>query len=223
MIAGAHGLIFESTAHTYLLRDQRLISVTDSLRTAGLIDLQWCTSRARWVGSVVHEGCRLINKGTLNWESVHPDCVGYLRSFEKFLPLSGFQVAGFEKPIHHPGLLYAGMPDLWGIFNGSWAVIDYKTGPVQDWCALQTALYVMALIETIPWWWSAPGHANMPPQSPYLWKRFGMRLMADGTLPKLSAFTDVGDFGLAASIVSMSNWKINHNYDLWRKNDNGLD
>ena len=216
MIAGLNGLVYHDEDHRYMLPDRRILSVTDILKSEGLIELDWMTEAARWRGKVTHHGCRLMLKKTLNWETVHPEIAGFIHSLELFLAASGFLVMGFEEPLHHPSLLYGGMPDLWGILNGAWTVIDYKTGPVQPWCAFQTALYVMALIEhqTL-----LPAPLKMPmPGSFYLWKRFGLRLMADGSVSKLIPFPDMNDYGLAASLVSIANWKLNNNYDLWRQN-----
>lgn len=130
--------IFDEEAHAYTTPEGvPLISVTQSLVAAGIIDTQWFNEQAAWRGTVVHRCCELWDLGVLKESSVDPDALGYLDSWREWCHRTGFKPKRVEQPTYHPQYLYAGTPD---VDNDSMDV-DRKTGASAPWHALQLALY----------------------------------------------------------------------------------
>lgn len=173
----------------------RLPGATDVIKAAGLVDTDWMSEEARWRGKCVHRGVELVNKKTIDWETVDESIAGYLRSYDRFLTVSGFQVVGSEEPCFSTA--FGCLPDLWGILNKCDSIVELKTGVVPHWAAFQTALQRRALFED---------------RGFRAFKRFGLRLMADGSLASLIAFDDPRDDARALGLVDLFHWKLAHGY-----------
>lgn len=186
---------YDADAHIYRTPHQRLPGSTDVIKAEGLVESDWMSEDARWRGQVVHHGIRLLNEGVLDWETVDPALAGYIRSYEHFLKGTGFKILGYEEPMMGQG--YGVIPDLWGLLNNVTTVVELKTGPVPKWAALQTALQAAAikLNKRIP-----------------IGKRYGLRLMADGSISKLVPFENPMDEFTALGMVWGFNWKMQNGY-----------
>lgn len=177
----------------------RLPGATDIIKTEGLVDTQWMTEEARWRGKCVHRGIELVNKKTIDWDTVDEIIAGYLRSYERFLITSKFEVIGSEEPCFSNA--FGCLPDLWGNLNKYDSIVELKTGVVPAWAAFQTALQRRALMDD-------KGFRAV--------KRFGLRLMPDGSLANLVPFDDVNDDRRAMGMVDMFWWKKQHGYFKWQ-------
>lgn len=192
---------YDAENHIYRSSTGRLPGATDIIKGEGLINPMWMTEDARWRGKCVHRGVELFNKGELDWATVDEMVSGYLRSYEKFLSTTGFVVEGGETPCFDTA--FAALPDIWGHLNGFTAIVELKTGPIPKWAAIQTALQKRALRTQFGF------HVN---------KRFGLRLMADGSLAKLQPFDDDRDDYRAMSMVSVFHWKVENGYiENWKQ------
>lgn len=181
-------LQFESASHRYSLGDRELISVTQALTEAGLIDGRYFTEGAATRGTAVHEavqvfaGCGVVPDDDV----VAPFFDAYL----KFQMEAGFTVAASEERVCDPLLGYAGTLDLRGRFvkyPTGVDVIDIKTGSVPPHVGYQTAAYARLL----------PGGTAK--------RRWALNLRADGSyrLEALTARTDERVF-LAALTVAQA-------------------
>lgn len=186
---------FNADQHIYRSSGIRLPGATDVIKSQGVIDTGYMTEEARWRGQCVHRGIELFVKKELDWDTVDDSIVGHLRSFEKLLAVTGFIVEGAEEALFDDA--FACMPDVWGILNGCRVVIELKTGAVPKWAAIQTALQARAL--------RASGRFDPV-------KRFGLRLMPDGTLAKLVPFENPADERRAMGMVDSFHWKIENGY-----------
>lgn len=186
---------FDSENHIYSTVSGRLPGATDIIKSEGLVATEYMSEEARWKGKCIHFGAELLVKGELDWDTVTEDIVGHLRSLEKFLKTTGFVPAGVEEPCFDDA--FACMPDLWGYLNKVPTIIEYKSGIVPDWTAIQTALQSRALRKEKMF---------------FAQKRFGLRLMADGSLSKLEPFDNPGDDRVAMSMVESFHWKKDHRY-----------
>lgn len=177
---------FDQASHTYKTPEGRpLISVTQALSKAGLIDSTWFTERAAWSGSVVHRVTELWDKGILKESSVDPAAMPYLDAWREFCHSTGFKPIRIEVPRFHPTLLYAGCPDC----DNDDIVVDRKTGASQPWHAIQLALY-----------------ANFHPQARSM-KRYTVRLQANGrySVKQFNNFST--DLAAGLSAVNIAHWK----------------
>jgi len=130
--------LFDEATHSYTTPDGiPLVSVTQALVSAGIIDTRWFDEQSAWKGSVVHKCCELWDLGILKESSVDPYALGYLDSWREWCHRTNFKPKRVEQPTYHSQYLYAGTPDA---DSDEWDV-DRKTGACADWHALQLALY----------------------------------------------------------------------------------
>ena len=113
-------LKFDEKTHEYFLDDTNLPSVTKIIESAGLIDSYWFTEEAQTRGKYIHEACAMLVEGKLNWGSVDPLIVNYVKAFEAFLhDIKGsLKIKECEKWKYSKGFMYAGTPDLIVEFAG---------------------------------------------------------------------------------------------------------
>lgn len=195
---------YDAENHVYRIPNFRLPGATDVIKEAGLVNTDWMNDLARWRGKCVHRGIELLNRNELDWETVDDMIIGYLRSYELLIKVTGFEVMGSEEPCFSSA--FGCLPDLWGALNKAPTIIELKTGAVPAWAAFQTALQRRALMED-------KGFKAV--------KRFGLRLMEDGSLAKLVPFDDPDDDRRAMNLVDLFHWKLAHGYIRdWKVNNN---
>ena len=180
-------LTFDPAAHRYALGDRELLSVTQALTNAGLIDGKWFTESAANRGTAVHRAVEQFQStGAVSAdETVAPFFDAYLA----FRMEAGFHLEAAEERVWDPLLGYAGTLDLRGQFTKFGAgvdVIDIKTGSVPSTVGYQTAAYARLVSGT--------------PK-----RRWSLNLRADGTyrLGQLTKRTDESVF-LAALLVAQA-------------------
>ena len=172
----------------------RLVSVTQALAVAGLVDSTWFTDEARDRGSAVHLATRYYDEGDLDLASVAPEIAGYLESYIKWKTAARVEMDWIERPMK-AGALYAGMPDRIIVVRPR-ALYDLKSGPYQPHHAIQTALYVNML------------------DDPYSYRRFGLYLKSDGKIATAREFPRneyAADLSVGLSAVNIANWKRRNN------------
>jgi len=183
-------LTFDEENHLYCFEGKPVQSVTQILKSAGLIDDQWFTEAARRRGQYVHEAAQYLDEEDLNWENVDPILQPYLRAYEKFKAETGFIPILIEKRLYNPTYQYAGTLDRTGVFKTRQEVlIDIKSGSVAPWAALQLAGYNECLPKKLP--------------------RFALQLNNDGTY-KLYSFKDPMDHQIFLSVLAVVRWRQHH-------------
>lgn len=171
---------FVEESHTYFLGEKILPGITGILKACGYIDPTYYTEESRNRGSHVHLAIKFLNKGTLDWDSVIDQYIGYVSAYEKFARDWNLKLELFERPMYHPDLLFAGTPDLVGtVLNNVPSIVEIKTGPVMKWTALQTAAQEL-LVRA----WDRPNLRR---------RRWGVTLNADGTYSKPKEFPEDRD------------------------------
>lgn len=155
-------LQFDDVAHRYSLDGRELLSVTQALSEAGLIDRQWFNDGAADRGTRVHAAVQAFHAtGELPEDETAPFFDAYL----SFQMDAGFDIDGVEERICDPLLGYAGTLDLRGRFRAQVSgvdLIDIKTGTVPPHVGYQTAAY-----------------ARLVPGRPM--RRWALHLKANGT------------------------------------------
>lgn len=194
-MSSAAVLEFDEAAHVYRVGDRELISVTQALKEAGLIETRWFNDEAALRGSYVHAAILLHSQGDLAEESLDPVLQPYFEAYRRFLADTGFRIEACEERLCDEALGYAGTLDIRGQFarpalRGRYLdIIDVKTGHVPSWVGYQTAAYARLLPRDLP---------------PVRW-RWALNLQADGTyrLEPLEKRTDEQVF-LAALTVAQA-------------------
>jgi len=102
---------FDEATHTYTESGQVIPSVTQILSTEGLVSYfntdPWYMER----GTAIHKACEYFDKGTLDWDSLDPAILGFVKAYVLFMVSSGLLFSHIEEPLYHPIYHYAGTPD----------------------------------------------------------------------------------------------------------------
>jgi hypothetical protein len=172
MIEELPELVFEEEPHIYRLGDTVLTSVTQLLKAGGLSeDFDWIPrvilDHARERGNMVHLACALLDQGVLDWTTVDPVILPFVRAYYNFLIECRVSWIEIEKASASP-LGFAMRPDRIGFVNGRRAVVDLKTGQrMSRSVGVQTSGY-------------KSGWESLHPEEPIA-ARYGLQLKADGT------------------------------------------
>ena len=182
-------LQFDAEKHEFRYGDQPVVSVTQALHGAGLLDAgnfsEWCA----WRGSIVHRCCELDDHGTLDDATVADEAWPYLLAWRAFRRESGFIPDLIEHQVFNRAWGYAGILDRTGAIGKMRLVVDLKTGAPQKWHALQLAAYCMTL------------------DKPRLYRRFVVGLRNDGTYAakEFEGLVDK-DFAVFTAALTVANW-----------------
>lgn len=183
---GGEMIRLDPASHVYTDGGRVVPGVTDVIKSNGLIDDAWFTEYARDRGQAVHAAAALDDDGLLDESTLDPAIVGYVEAWRRFKRESGFQSKWVEKVLFHPVYRYAGTVDRIGSMSGADWVIDFKTGEVLPWVALQTAAYAIAYGKPC--------------------RRAGVKLNNDGTY-RLKEFADKNDGATFLAALTMHNFK----------------
>lgn len=192
-----HRFTFDPEAHEYRLDGRVLVSVTQVLERAGLVDAAWFTEESRRRGTAVHAATHYLDEGDLDIESVDPAIEGYVLAYERFKREARFRPDIIEVPAYQSRWLYAGTPDRIVLGGGEViprCVLDLKTGAPEPWHALQLAAY-----------------ANLQPE-PFRFARLSLYLRDDWSYrlhewPRAEYLSDLTVF---LGALNVANWKGRH-------------
>ena len=164
----AEAFTFDPATHTYRLGDEVLMSVTQALKLAGVIDYsmipQDVLMKAAHRGTYVHTMIHYWLDGELDLDKVPGGLMGYLDAARRFIDDTNFEPHRVECREYHPLHRYAGTWDLNGlIWKKDPATVDWKTGLLMPGHAFQLAGY------------------NFLRPNPRASRRIAVKLNADGT------------------------------------------
>lgn len=131
-------LQYDDREHTYTIGGRRLLSVTEVLKLAGLIDTTWYTEEARDRGSYVAVATALDDRGELDESKVPPEIMGYVTAWRRFRLGTEGALVCVEAIVCNETLRLAGTIDR--VFKPS-VIMDIKTGASAPWHRLQLAGY----------------------------------------------------------------------------------
>lgn len=141
--------IYDDETHTYKLNGVIIPSVTQILKGAGLVNLDFIDKEVLRqkadLGKKVHTTTELYDTEDLFLDDLHPLLQQYLQQWAKFKLDYNFQITDIETMLFHSVYRYAGRLDRVGIieaekFTGK-ALIDIKSGLMHHSHAIQLAAY----------------------------------------------------------------------------------
>jgi hypothetical protein len=102
------------------------------------------------IGTRVHEYAKLILQGKNPPEPLDGPAEKAIRAFWRWVEQHRIEPHGIERRVMSAEHHYAGTTDFYGMIDGRWSVLDFKTGKgVYDEAWWQTSAYDMALREEI--------------------------------------------------------------------------
>ena len=115
--------------------------VTDILRDAGLIDIEWFRAFDLDRGSALHKATELLDLNDLDWSSVDPAILGRLRSYQKFKDEVRPEILAIEEKVVNVTYHYQGKLDRRARIKGRECIIDLKGPSEAAWNGVQLAAY----------------------------------------------------------------------------------
>ena len=152
-------LTFDPEKHEYRANGELVPSVTQVLGqwllpSGGAYHINTFTGQtidaekfenARESGNAIHKGAAYLLEGKgLNWNALAPQLVAPLRRCEEWIKTFGVKPLYVEEPMYSKPLGVAGTPDVLCTIYGDphgLALVDIKTGLVNDMVGPQTAAY----------------------------------------------------------------------------------
>lgn len=198
--------------HRYFVGQENFPGVSEILQGAGLIDLSRIPPArleyARVRGTAVHLACHYYDLGILNWDSVDPAIVQYVRSYIAFREQADYKLLGTELSLTSKLWRFCGTLDKLAEINGVPGVVDLKTGAIsQPATKIQIAAYHLLVCENFP---------KFKPR-----KRFELKLSGEGKVAELIPFNDLeSDVQTFLWAASLHHWKIKN---LKQENQNGIE
>lgn len=138
---------FDPVAHRYFVDGVEMPGVTSILKAAGLTRSYDGFHEAQLRGLHIHLATEYLDLGDLDWSTVYPQWVGYVRAYERFKQEVEFKPRLIEWQGYHRALRFAGTIDREGVMEHdatvSLAQLDLKTGAEEPWHRFQTAGYYL--------------------------------------------------------------------------------
>lgn len=182
-------LTFDEKTHTYRWNDQVVPSVTQVIKSAGLMpDMKWIDPWYMERGRLVHLACEMFDEGTLDEDQLDPEIRPYVMAYKGFREANEFEVLEVEKRCYHPSG-YAGQMDRVILWQDRRAIMDLKCGPKEAWHGLQLA-----------------GYAEMDPEATM---RIGLHLTKKGRA-SIEIYKQRSDRVVFQSAVTLWQWKTAH-------------
>lgn len=137
-------LTFDESTHTYFWDGVKVPGVTSILgdfikveiqgtsyhvgRNNGVVIPSEVMEEAGAKGTDIHEGCRIIANGGLDWSALDGAYVGPLKQFQAWIDDFKPAIMFTEAPFYSIRYGYAGTIDIIAMINGKLCFIDVKSG-----------------------------------------------------------------------------------------------
>lgn len=195
---------FDKIKHEYWAGERRLPSVSEIIKP--IVDLSMVPEArlefARDRGTAVHKATELLDKGTLDLDSVDEvHVLPYLKAYELFKREYQFAVERNEAPVFFPQRGFAGTPDRAGTLL--LARPGYRTGRVRAVVDLKTVAEMSPVIGV-----QLSGYQLLlESEGIKTDARIGVQLRSDGTYRVRSFGSEVPTF---LSLLTIWNWRQKH-------------
>lgn len=129
-----------------------VLRVTQVLREAGLIDVQWIAEDARDRGSALHAATHYLDIGDLDRSSVDERVAPALTQYERFIAEMRPQILAVEEEVTNATFGYSGRLDRRVILNEREGVLDIKGVTRSAWHGVQLAAYAACFDRPLRRW-----------------------------------------------------------------------
>jgi hypothetical protein len=208
-------LWFRAEDHTYWYgktSPTRLLSVTEVLQAAGLVNTQHFSEAAAERGTFVHLTTELFDHGTLQESELDEKLLPYLEAYKKFSTACHPKWTKIEHRVGDPTLGIAGTIDRVGSLKPAGkarckVVLDIKSGAPAPSHAIQLAAYAhFATTELL-----LAGAAQAPSPSKPLVQRYALYLNKRGSY-SLIQFKEVSDIAVFMGARAVCLWRKTHGF-----------
>lgn len=124
--------------HRYFVRGLEVPGNTAVLRAAGY-GSGFGEEKHLERGRNVHLATRYFDEHRLDWTTLKPGLLPYVQGWAAFVRISGFTMFHVERPLYCRRWGFATRPDRIGVLDGTWGVLQIKTGSMDDSVGPQTA------------------------------------------------------------------------------------
>lgn len=194
-------LEFDAEEHIYKLSGQTIPNVTRIIGDQFPLHIPEDRARyARALGRAIHSACALYDENRLDFDSLDPKVVPYLRAWIKFKEQTQCIIISVEQSVHHPVLRYAGTLDRILFLARERAVLDLKRPLLTARVGVQLAAYQHAYNAQL-------GRAK---RAQHVTARYGLQLRADETY-RLRRYEDSSDFSIFVASLNIFHWRQLHN------------
>lgn len=177
-----HLIEFDAASHTYYCDGERVPSVTQIIRDAGMIDDRFFTEYHRWRGSMAHEAIATWNKaGNIDRRKVDPKIRPYLEAALKWQKDTGFKPLYVEHRMYDPIFNVCGTADLIGYFADEKGQMVGLPNVIADW---KSNDHRMGQV-TSKWQLAGYGHMHDPKE---IFRRIEVVIGPDGNYGPVNSF-----------------------------------
>jgi len=186
---------FNNETHTYSMNGIIYPSVTQILQNSGLINIYGIDKEqlniAQKFGNAVHKMIELYDKEILDIKKLDPRLKPYLNGYKKFKEYYNIDIIETELRLISKKYMYAGTIDKVVKLNDKIIIIDFKTGAIMPYHALQLVAYTQLYKENKKIKCSIERMCVKIEENDY----------------KIKKFKEKGDFNIFLSALNISNWK----------------
>jgi hypothetical protein len=134
-------VILLSGGHVYTVDGEVKQSVTQMLKSVGIVECSGIPEYYADRGTAVHDYCTLYVQGWLDWTEVRKDCLPFVRTFQRLVWELGLSYVSAEQPSYDPEYDICGKYDLIMMWKGKRVLVELKTTDFPMWGGLQLASY----------------------------------------------------------------------------------
>lgn len=189
-------LTFDEKKHEYKLDGLVIPSVTQIIKAAGLINLDYVgpqlLKEKADLGKKVHLTTELYDRDSLNINELHPTLKEYLDGWIKFKEDYNFTPTEIELMSAHHLYKFAGRIDRIGFIAKDLTLLDIKSGSKQKSNAIQTAGYALL-------------YDQDKKKTEQIKKRMVVYLLPEGY--RVESHTDPNDKNVFLAALTISNFK----------------
>lgn len=140
-------ILFDSYKHEYFVDGIKIPSVSEILKTTGIVDDKFFNEKSASYGKFIHSMLEHYDNSELDEDYLKEKDFNILTQYKKFLSDFQIDIIEVEKKIFNKEYFYAGTYDRLAVSQktGHMFLIDIKTGSVAKSHAIQLAAYAMCI------------------------------------------------------------------------------
>lgn len=134
---------FDYENHLYTVNGEDYPSLHRILEEFNIINKRWYKPEYADRGKAIHELTALIDRELITIDDID-EYKGYCEAWLQYKEDYRLEIIDIEKPVANDYYQYACTPDRTCIVKGKYAIVDIKSGGIEDWHGVQLAAQLMA-------------------------------------------------------------------------------